>query len=80
MYGKIINDSLIRAPKKIKHAGRWFFNASETIMREEGWLPVIMHNPPEAPEGYLAMERYVITLDSGGQQVIEQQWDVIPER
>lgn len=52
MYGKIIENELFKAPKKIGHNGRWYFNASEEVMRAEGYKPVVYEEMPEFREGF----------------------------
>lgn len=71
-YAKLINKSISYAPRKIRHNGRWYFNASEEIMRSEGWLPVIFGDPPEIPEGYMMQESFVIINDK-----IVQTWSIV---
>lgn len=77
-YAKLINDSIIYAPRKIKHNGRWYFNASEEIMRAEGWLPVILVDPPEVPEGYMLSHSWEIINNAVGQPVIFEVWNMLP--
>lgn len=71
-YAKLVNNTISYAPRKIRHNGRWYFNASEEIMRAEGWLPVIFTNPPDVPEGYTLQEYFVII---NGQ--IVQNWGMV---
>lgn len=77
-YAKLINNTISYAPRKIRHNGRWYFNASDEIMRAEGWLPVVYADPPEVPEGYMIRQSWAIIDDPAGQQVIIEVWDVLP--
>lgn len=77
-YAKLVNNMISYAPRKIRHNGRWYFNASEDIMRMEGWLPVILVEPPEIPDGYMLRESWAITDDPSGRQVIIEVWNVVP--
>lgn len=77
-YAKLVNNVISYAPRKIKHNGRWYFNANESIMRAEGWLPVIFVDLPEIPEGYMLRESWAIVDNQAGQQVIIEVWDVLP--
>lgn len=77
-YAKLVNDMISYAPRKIKHNRRWYFNASEDIMRSEGWLPVFLVDPPEIPDGYMLQETWRIMDDPSSRQVIIEVWDVLP--
>ena len=77
-YAKLINNTISYAPRKIRHNGRWYFNAPEEIMRVEGWLPVIAVTPPDVPEGYMLQQSWAIIDNPAGQQVIIEVWDVVP--
>ena len=52
MYGKIIDGTLIAAPKKLIIGGNQVWNASEEDYRAQWWKPVRFTECPEAPDGY----------------------------
>lgn len=73
MYGKLENDNLIIAPRKLNGDGVVVYNPPESMYREHGWLPVEYTDAPEAPEGYY--------YESGWEQTEEaivQTWTLTP--
>ena len=52
MYAKLINDTLISAPKKVDYNGKIIFNPTEEILLGMGYLPVTYTDmPTDAPDG-----------------------------
>ena len=56
MRAKIIDGALVYAPRKINRTidGQDYttYNPTDEMLAEQGWLPVVETDPPEAPEGY----------------------------
>lgn len=52
MYGKLINNNLFFAPRRLTLAGCVVFNPTDEHYAAAGYLPVIYIPEPEAPEGY----------------------------
>lgn len=54
MYGKLINNTLTLAPRRLTIDGCVVFNPTDAQYDAAGYLPVIYTDEPEAPEGYYA--------------------------
>ena len=54
MYGKLINNNLTLAPRRMTIDGCVVFNPTDAQYEAAGYLPVIYTPAPEAPEGYYA--------------------------
>lgn len=54
IYGKLINDTLAFAPRRLTIDGCVVFNPTDAQYEAAGYLPVIYTPAPEAPEGYYA--------------------------
>ena len=56
MRAKLIDGQIVFAPRKIQREidGETYitYNPTDEMLAEQGWLPVIETDPPEAPEGY----------------------------
>lgn len=52
MYARLIDGDLVVAPKKLIINDTQVWNAPAEEYLAQGWLPVILTEPPEAPEGY----------------------------
>lgn len=53
-YGKLINNNLTLAPRRLTINGCAVFNPTGEQYEAAGYLPVIYTPAPEAPEGYYA--------------------------
>lgn len=53
-YGKLINDTLTLASRRLTIDGCVVFNPTDEQYEAAGYLPVIYTPEPEAPEGYYA--------------------------
>lgn len=51
-YAKLINNQIQYAPNPIKVGDRVIGNPPGEVYIQQGFLPVIETDPPEAPEGY----------------------------
>lgn len=75
MRAKIIDGALVYAPRKINRTidGQDYttYNPTDEMLAEQGWLPVVETDPPEAPEGYHYEPTY--TEESGE---IVQGWEL----
>ena len=75
MRAKIIVGALVYAPRKINRTidGQDYttYNPTDEMLAEQGWLPVVETDPPEAPEGYHYEPTY--TEESGE---IVQGWEL----
>ena len=76
MRAKIIDDEIVFAPRKIEREidGEQYvtYNPTDEMLAEQGWLPVIETEHPEAPEGYHYEPTY--TEESGE---IVQGWELV---
>lgn len=77
-YAKLIGGALIYAPRKlateIDGESYMVYNPPDELLEEQGWLPVVYTNPPEAPEGYNYEPTY--TEDDGE---IVQGWVLVED-
>ena len=72
-YAKLVNNSISYAPRKIRHNGRWYFNAPEEIMRAEGYKPVVYEEMPEFREGF-----YIEPIYRETEREIHVYWEYKP--
>lgn len=54
IYGKLINNNIAIAPRRLTIDGCVVFNPTDEQYEAAGYLPVIYTPAPEAPEGYYA--------------------------
>lgn len=47
MFGKIINGKLNKAPNKIKHNGRVYYNPKDDVYIDAGYYPIVETDVPE---------------------------------
>jgi hypothetical protein len=47
MFGKIINGELIKAPNKIKHKGRVYYNPKDDVYIDAGYYHIVETDVPE---------------------------------
>ena len=70
-YAKLIDGQLVYAPRKIQREidGEMYttYNPTDEMLAEQGWLPVIETDPPEAPEGY----HYEPTYTEEGGEIVQ---------
>ena len=78
MRAKIIDGNLVYAPRKIQREidGKMYttYNPTDEMLAEQGWLPLIETDPPEAPAGYHYEPTY--TEESGE---IVQGWVLVED-
>lgn len=78
MRAKIIDGVFTLAPRKIQREIDGVFyttiNPTDEMLAEQGWLPVVYTDPPEAPEGHHYEPTY--TEESGE---IVQGWDLVQD-
>lgn len=72
IYAKLINNNLSYAPNPIKVGDSYIGNPPDSVYIQQGFLPVIETDPPEAPDGYY-MEPY--WAERAGQ--IVQEWEAV---
>ena len=73
MYGKLVNNALIIAPRKLPDGDNIVYNPPAELYLAQGYQPVEYTDEPEAPEGYY--------YESGWEQVedaIVQTWTLTP--
>ena len=58
MYGKLINNNLTIASRRLTIDGCVIFNPTGEQYEAAGFLPVIYTDAPEAPEGYYAVAQW----------------------
>lgn len=77
MYAKLVNGTLKRAPKSVKHEGKIILNPSEDIWKQLGYYPVIYTEmPTDVEEG-----NYYSSYWEQTEEAIVQKWklEVIPK-
>ena len=78
MRAKIIDGVFTPAPRKILREidGVEYitYNPTDEMLAEQGWLPVIETDPPEAPEGY----HYEPTYTEEGGEIV-QGWVLVKD-
>ena len=75
MYGKLENDNLIIAPRKLPGNGVIVYNPPESMYREQGWKPVTYTDEPgDAPSGYHYEPGWAETSDE-----IVQTWTLVED-
>jgi hypothetical protein len=67
MFGKIINGELIKAPNKIKHKGRVYYNPKDDVYIDAGYYPIIETDIPEELYG----KRYKVHYELVEGQIIQ---------
>ena len=82
MRAKIIDGVFTPAPRKIERqidgADYITYNPTDEMLAEQGWLPVIFTDPPEAPEGYHYEPYYTEQITETG-TVIYQEWELVKD-
>lgn len=73
MYGKLIDDELHIAPKKLNGDGVVVYNPPAEMYLEQGWKPVTFVDTPEAPSGYYYESGWEEQTDA-----IVQTWTLTP--
>jgi len=76
MYGKLINNNLFLAPRRLTIDGCVVFNPTDVQYEAAGYLPVIYTPEPEAPEGYYAVAHFE---EQSGEIVQEWGFEPIPD-
>ena len=75
VYGKIVNNSLQIAPRKVIWHGMRVFNPSPAKLAELGYKPVVFTDEPgEPPEGYHYEETWTETETD-----IEEGWVLVAD-
>lgn len=70
MYAKLVNGTLKRAPKSVKHEGKTILNPSENVLKQLGYYPVIYTEMPmDAEEG-----TYYSSYWEQTEEAIVQKW------
>lgn len=67
MFGKIINGELIKAPNKIKHKGRVYYNPKDDVYIDAGYYPIVETDVPEE----LYDKRYKVHYELVEGQIIQ---------
>ena len=73
MYAKLIDGALQIAPKKLTGNGVIVYNPTAEMYLEQGWKPVTLVDPSEAPEGFYYESGWEEHDDS-----IVQVWTLVP--
>ena len=77
-HAKLIDGALVFAPRKVNTTidGEPYvvYNPSAELLEEQGWLPVVYTDPPEAPEGY----HYEPTYTEDGGEIV-QGWVLVED-
>lgn len=73
MYGKLVNNALIIAPRKLPSGDNTVYNPPAELYLAQGWLPVEYTESPEAPEDYYYEPGWEQTEDA-----IVQTWTLTP--
>lgn len=73
MYGKLINEELVIAPKMLPGDGVNVWNPPAEMYLEQGWKPVVFTDEPEAPSGYYYESGWEEQTDE-----IVQTWSLTP--
>lgn len=71
-YGKLENGALVYAPNKLVIGTEQVFNAPAKTYKEQGYLPIVNTEPPEAEEDFYYSPVH-IEIDGA----IVQQWEKI---
>ena len=78
MYAKLIDGALVKAPRKmnIEIDGELYtvYNPTAEMLTADGWLPVVLTDKPEAPEGYHYESTYTEVNDE-----IMQGWALVED-
>ena len=64
-YGKIENNKMYFAPKKIKHDNSITYNPPVEMLLERGYKPIVETPMPEAPQGY----HYELSYEDDGDHI-----------
>lgn len=73
-YGKLIDGTLVLAPRSIRVGDRQIGNPPAEILIAEGYLPVIYAEPPDTEPGYIAVDGW---YDEG--DALRQTWTIVEE-
>lgn len=73
IYGKLINNTLSIAPRRLTIDGCVVFNPTDAQYEAAGYLPAIYTPAPEAPEGYYAEPHW---KEQDGE--IVEVWEFVP--
>lgn len=73
MYGKLINNTLSIAPRRLTINGCAVFNPTDAQYEAAGYLPVIYTPAPEAPEGHYAEPHW----EEQDGEIVEV-WEFVP--
>lgn len=82
MRAKIIDGVFTPAPRKIEREidGEQYitYNPTDEMLAEQGWLPVIETDPPEAPEGWHYELTYTEWQTETGREIL-QEWMLVQD-
>lgn len=73
MFAKLNDGRIVYAPKKLSGDGVTVYNPPDSMYLEQGWKPVSITPPPEAPAGYYYESGWEET-----EEVIVQTWTLTP--
>lgn len=73
-FAKLIDGSLVVAPKIVRYQGRIVINPDAEKLTELGYKPVTYTEPPELEPGYIAVPVWTET-----EEAIVQDWEAVPE-
>jgi hypothetical protein len=85
MFGKLINGKLIKAPNKIKHKGRVYYNPKDDVYIDAGYYPIVETDIPEElyykryKAYYEFIEGQIIQTWVEGDNIEEETGESIPE-
>ena len=73
-YAKLIDGTLVPAPRKLRNGDYVTYNPPVAMLEEHGFKPVRHTDPPEVEEGFVAVPGWEET-----EEEIVQTWTVEPE-